>query len=121
MRYGTFVQEAALDFCNQLYVFFWPYIQFIQLHSTDFIMTQNKSKQTAWTTLIPLPETKFSIIVVTLDFKWYPCCAECFPELFWTKWYDTHGELLQNDGNKTTIIIAYHDKIQENTIIDAVL
>ena len=40
---------------------------------------------------------KFSMLFnVTLGFKWYPCCAECFPELFWTKWNDTHGKLLQN-------------------------
>ena len=49
-------------------------------------MNQNKSKQTI---------QAFNI-VVTLGFKWYPCCAECFPELFWTKWNDTHGKLLEN-------------------------
>ena len=81
-----FAQEAAQDFCNQLYVFFGHTFNFIQLHSTDFIMNQNKSKQTI---------QAFNI-VVTLGFKWYPCCAECFPELFWTKWNDTHGKLLQN-------------------------
>lgn len=65
---------------------------------------------------------KFSMLFnVTLGFKWYPCCAECFPELFWTKWNDTHGKLLQNGWNKTTIIIAYYDKIQENTSMNAVL
>ena len=66
--------------------FFGHTFNFIQLHSTDFIMNQNKSKQTI---------QAFNI-AVTLGFKWYPCCAECFPELFWTKWNDTHGKLLQN-------------------------
>ena len=106
-----FAQEAAQDFCNQLYVFFGHTFNFIQLHSTALLWTKTSPNKQFKLSILLLPWVLSGILVVPNVFL---NCSEQSGMI-------PMANCCKTDGNKTTIIIAYYDKIQENTSINAVL